>query len=63
MSKIKTRETVKDIKAIDKAAVASQSMKKTFVRSKEKASELLDDRQTTENEYAADHAQGMIVDS
>lgn len=63
MSKIKTRETVKDIKAIDKAAVASQSMKKAFVRSKEKASELLDDRQTTENEYAADHAQGMIADA
>ena len=63
MSKIKTRETVKDIEAIDKAAVASQSMKKAFVRSKEKASELLDDRQTTENEYAADHAQSMIADA
>lgn len=63
MSKIKTRETVKDIKAIDKAAVASQSMKKAFVRSKKKASELLDDRQTTENECAADHAQGMIADA
>lgn len=63
MSKIKIRETVKDIKAIDKSAVASQSMKKAFVRSKEKAFELLDDRQTTENEYAADHAQGMIADA
>ena len=63
MSKIKTRETVKDIKAIDKAAVASQSMKKAFVRSKAKASELLDDRQTTENEYATDRAQGMIADA
>ena len=28
MSKIKTRESVKDIKAIDKAAVVSQRMKK-----------------------------------
>lgn len=63
MSKIKTRETVKNIKAIDNAAGASQSMKKAFVRSKEKASELLDDRQTTENEYAADHAQSMIEDA
>lgn len=63
MSKIKTRETVKDIKVIDKAAVASQSMKKAFVRSKAKASELLDDRQTTENEYATDRAQGMIADA
>lgn len=63
MSKIKTRETVKNIKAIDKAAVASQNMKKAFVRSKAKSSELLDEGLTTENEYAADHAQSMIADA
>ena len=34
MSRIKTRESVKDIKVIDKAAVASERMKTALVRSK-----------------------------
>ena len=35
MSRIKTRESVKDIKVIDKAAVASERMKTALVRSKD----------------------------
>ena len=34
MSKIKTRETGKDIKVLDKSAVVGQRMKNAFIRSK-----------------------------
>ena len=56
MSKIKTREkaTGKDIKVLDKSAVIGQRMKNAFIRSKRNAAALMDDRQTTPNEYAED---------
>ena len=54
MSKIKTRETGKDIKVLDKSAVVGQRMKNAFIRSKRNAAALMDDRQTTPNEYAED---------
>ena len=54
MSKIKTRESVKDIKAIDKAAVVSQRMKNALVRSKDQFENLMDDGQVTPSEYAGD---------
>lgn len=54
MSKIKTRESVKDIKAIDKAAVVSERMKTTLVRSKDQFENLMDDGQVTPSEYAED---------
>ena len=54
MSKIKTRESVKDIKAIDKAAVVSQRMKNALVRSKDQFENLMDDGQVTPSEYAED---------
>ena len=38
LSRIKTREGVKDIKVLDKAAVVSERMKTAFVRSKDHAS-------------------------
>ena len=53
-SKIKTREKGKDIKVLDKSAVAGQRMKSAFIRSKKNAEALMDDRQATPNEYAAD---------
>ena len=53
-SKIKTREKGKDIKALDKSAVVGQRMKSAFIRSKKNAEALMDDRQATPNEYAAD---------
>ncbi len=54
MSKIKTREKGKDIKVLDKSAVAGQRMKSAFIRSKRNAAALMDDRQTTPSEYAED---------
>lgn len=54
MSKIKTRETGKDIKVLDKSAVVGQRMKSAFIRSKRNAAALMDDRQATPSEYAED---------
>ena len=54
MSKIKTRESVKDIKILDKAAVVSERMKTALVRSKDQAENLMDDGQISPSEYAED---------
>lgn len=54
MSKIKTREKGKDIKVLDKSAVVGQRMKSAFIRSKQNATALMDDRQATPSEYAED---------
>ena len=54
MSKIKTRETGKDIKVLDKSAVVGQRMKNAFIRSKRNVAALMDDRQATPSEYAED---------
>ncbi len=54
MSKIKTRESVKDIKALDKAAVASERMKTALIRSKDQMQNLMDDGQVSPSEYAED---------
>ena len=40
MSKIKTRETVKDIKILDKSAEVSRHMKDAFIRAKDTAENL-----------------------
>ena len=44
MADIKTRDSVKDIKVLDKANVAGERMKKAFIRSKNTAENLMDDR-------------------
>lgn len=62
MSKIKTRESVKDIKVLDKAAVASQRMKTALIRSKDQAENLLDDGQVSPSEYAEDKIQYAVED-
>jgi hypothetical protein len=62
LSKIKTRETVKDVKVLDKAAVASQRMKDAFVRTKDQAENLMDDGQITPSEYAEDKIQYAAED-
>lgn len=54
MPEIKTREKVKDIKVLDKAAVVGERMKQAFVRSKDQAENLLDDGQVSPSEYAED---------
>ena len=54
MGRIKTRESVKDIKILDKAAVVSERMKTALVRSKGQAENLMDDGQISPSEYAED---------
>lgn len=54
MSKIKTKENVKDLKALDKAAVASERMKTVLIRSKDQMQNLMDDGQVSPSEYAED---------
>ena len=43
LGRIKTRESVKDIKILDNAAVVSERMKTALVRSKDQAENLMDD--------------------
>ena len=54
MGRIKTRESTKDIKVLDKAAVISERMKTALVRSKDQAENLMDDGQISPSEYAED---------
>ena len=54
MADIKTRDSVKDIKVLDKANVAGERMKKAFIRSKNTAENLMDDGQVSPSEYAED---------
>ena len=54
MGKIKTRETERNVKTIDKAAIGGERMKNAFIRSKNSTENLVDDRQVTPGEYAED---------
>lgn len=63
MAEIKTREKFKGIKALDKAAVAGERMKRAFVRSKDQAENLLDDGQISPSEYAEDKVRCMAEDT
>ena len=54
MGRIKTRESTKDIKVLDKVAVVSERMKTALVRSKDQAENLMDDGQISPSEYAED---------
>ena len=62
MPKIKTRETHRDIKVLDKASVAGERMKNAFIRSKDTAKNLADDGQITPEEYAEDRVQYAAED-
>lgn len=62
MPKIKTRETHKDIKVLDKASIAGERMKNAFIRSKDTAANLADDGQITPEEYAEDRVQYAAED-
>lgn len=56
MSKIKTREIVKNtVKSIDKAAIATERMKDAFVRTKDKAEHGMYGEENSPSEYAADN--------
>jgi hypothetical protein len=64
MPKIKTREVAeKGVKAIDKAAVASERMRDAFIRTKDKASNMMDDRYNSPSEYAGDQLSYMAEDT
>ncbi len=54
MPEIKTKETVKDIKILNKASVTGERMKQAFIRSKDTAQNLMDDGQVSPSEYAED---------
>ena len=59
MPEIKTRDAVKGtIKAIDKSAVAAQSIKDTLVKAKEKAEHSTRAKESSPEEYAADRITG-----
>lgn len=57
MPKIKTREKVRGIKTLDKAAVVGERMRETYIRSKERVAGLTDDHSENPNAYAGDKVQ------
>jgi hypothetical protein len=63
LGKIKTRETVKNIKSLDKAKIASERMKDAFVRSKDNIQNMSDDGHTDSVEYAEDKISYMAEDT
>ncbi len=54
MSDIKTRESVKDIKVLDKAANAARNIRKATVRTRDGIENLADDGQVSPSEFAED---------
>ena len=55
MSKgIKTKATVKDVKALDKSAVAAERMKQAYIRTKDKAEHGMYAEESSPGEYASD---------
>ena len=63
MSDIKTKETVKDIKVLDKSAAALRKVKKASVRTKDQIEYLIDDGQVTPSEYAEDQIKYAAEDT
>ena len=57
MSKIKTRDSVRGIKALDRVKAIGERMRKAFIRTKEKTADLIDDGHNSVDEYAADKVQ------
>ena len=51
---IKTKSTVKDIKALDKSAVAAQRMKEAYIRTRDKAEHGMYAEEGSPGEYASD---------
>lgn len=67
MSRIKTKDSVVEIREMDKSAIASAHMKKALIRTKDSAAKLQDDRQGSPSEYAEEQvkytAEGIAVDA
>ena len=63
MSDIKTKKNVKDIKVLDKSAMALRKMKRATVRTKDQIENLIDDGQVTPSEYAEDQIKYAAEDT
>ena len=63
VSDIKTKETVKDIKALDRSAAALRKVKRATVRTKDQIENLIDDGQVTPSEYAEDQVKYAAEDT
>ena len=57
MGKIKIREKVKNIKVLDKAAIAGRRMKNAAIRAKEQTARVGNDRQESLGEYAGEQVE------
>lgn len=55
--KVKTREQVKSVKALDKAAIAGVRMKNAYIRTKEKAMTNWEERQNSPGNFAGEQVQ------
>jgi len=63
MSKIKLKETEKDIKLSDKSSVITSGMKAAYIKTKEKSENLIEDNQLSSEEYANDMLENMASDT
>ena len=63
MSKIKLKETEKDIKLSDKSSAITSGMKVAYIKTKEKAENLTEDNQQNSEEYANDMLEDMAFDT
>lgn len=63
MSKIKLKETEKDIKLSDKSSVITSGMKAAYIKTKEKAENLTEDNQQSSEEYANEMLENMASDT
>ena len=63
MSKIKLKETEKDIKLSDKSSVITSGMKAAYIKTKEKAENLTEDNQQSSEEYANEMLDNMASDT
>ncbi len=59
MADIKTKESIHDIKVLDRSKVVAEHMKKSLIRTKDTAQNLMDDGQVTPEEYASDQTKYM----
>ncbi len=61
MPDIKTRDVVRGtIKTLDRAAIAGQRMKQSYIRTKERAAETVQPAQASPEEYASDRITGSV---
>lgn len=63
MSKIKLKETEKDIKISDKSSVITSGMKAAYIKTKEKSENLTEDNQQNSEEYANQMLENMASDT